>query len=107
MYDMDYTVADYGEVPAGKSDDSMMDIIRRAAVKVSWVQKIFFEGNVGGTDDAAVMMTRVQKRGGRSTYVGIGCDTTNTVHNAEFDLDESCIDAAADLCMNALESMHS
>ena len=106
MYDMEYTVEDYGEVPAGKSDDAMMDIIRRAAVKVPWIQKIYFEGNVGGTDDAAAMMTRVQKRGGKGTYIGIGCDTTQPVHNAEFDLDETCIDAAIDLCMNALEAMH-
>ena len=106
MYDMDYTVEDYGEVPAGKSDDSMMDVIRRASVKVPWIQKMYFEGNVGGTDDAAAMMTRVQKHGGRGTYVGIGCDTTEPVHNAGFDLDEDCIDAAIDLCMNALESMH-
>ncbi len=107
MYDMEYTVEDYGEVPAGKSDDAMMDVIRRAAVKVPWIQKIYFEGNVGGTDDAAAMITRVQKHGGRGTYVGIGCDTTQPVHNAEFDLDEDCIDAAVDLCMNALESLHS
>ena len=106
MYDMEYTVEDYGEVPAGKSDDAMMDVIRRAAVKVPWIQKIYFEGNVGGTDDAAAMITRVQKHGGRGTYVGIGCDTTQPVHNAEFDLDEDCIDAAVDLCMNALESLH-
>lgn len=106
MYDMDYTVEDYGEVPAGKSDDSMMDVIRRASVKVPWIQKMYFEGNVGGTDDAAAMITRVQKHGGRGTYVGIGCDTTEPVHNAGFDLDEDCIEAAVDLCMNALESMH-
>lgn len=106
MYDMEYTVDDYGEVPAGKSDDSMMDVIRRASVKVPWIQKMYFEGNVGGTDDAAAMITRVQKHGGRGTYVGIGCDTTEPVHNAGFDLDEDCIEAAVDLCMNALESMH-
>ena len=106
MYDMDYTVEDYGEVPAGKSDDSMMDVIRRASVKVPWIQKMYFEGNVGGTDDAAAMITRVQKHGGRGTYVGIGCDTTEPVHNAGFDLDEDCIEAAVDLCMNALESIH-
>ena len=106
MYDMDYTVEDYGEVPAGKSDDSMMDVIRRASIKVPWIQQMYFEGNVGGTDDAAAMITRVQKHGGRGTYVGIGCDTTEPVHNAGFDLDEDCIEAAVDLCMNALESMH-
>ena len=105
-YDMEYTYDDYGEVPAGKSDDAMMEVVRRAAVKVPWFEKIYFEGNVGGTDDAAVMMTRVQKNGGKGAYIGIGTNTTQPVHNAEFDLDEDCIDAAIDLCLNALEELH-
>lgn len=105
-YGMEYTYEDYGEVPAGKSDDAMMDVVRRAAVKVPWFEKIYFEGNVGGTDDAAVMMTRVQKNGGKGAYIGIGTNTTQPVHNAEFDMDEDCIDAAIDLCLNALDELH-
>lgn len=105
-YGMEYTYEDYGEVPAGKSDDAMMDVVRRAAVKVPWFEKIYFEGNVGGTDDAAVMMTRVQKNGGKGAYIGIGTNTTQPVHNAEFDIDEDCIDAAIDLCLNALDELH-
>ena len=105
-YGMEYTYEDYGEVPAGKSDDAMMEVVRRAAVKVPWFEKIYFEGNVGGTDDAAVMMTRVQKNGGKGAYIGIGTNTTQPVHNAEFDIDEDCIDAAIDLCLNALNELH-
>ena len=105
-YGMEYTYEDYGEVPSGKSDDAMMDVVRRAAVKVPWFEKIYFEGNVGGTDDAAVMMTRVQKNGGKGAYIGIGTNTTQPVHNAEFDIDEDCIDAAIDLCLNALDELH-
>ncbi len=85
----------------------MMEIIERAAHKVPWFEKIYFEGNVGGTDDAAAMMTRVQQHGGKGTYIGIGTDTTAPVHNAEFDLDEDCILAARDLCMYALAEIHS
>ena len=105
-YDLTYTYLDYGEVPAGKSDDAMMEVIERAAKKVPWFKKIYFEGNVGGTDDAAAMITRVQENGGIGTYIGIGTDTTQPVHNAEFDIDEDCIDVAVDLCMHALEELH-
>lgn len=105
-YDLTYTYDDYGEVPSGKSDDAMMEIIERAARKVPWFEKIYFEGNVGGTDDAAAMMTRVQEHGGKGTYIGIGTNTTAPVHNAEFDLDEDCILAAAELCMHALTEIH-
>ena len=105
-YDMTYTYDDYGEVPAGKSDDAMMEIIERAAKKIPWFEKIYFEGNVGGTDDAAAMINKVQSNGGIATYIGIGTDTTQPVHNPEFDIDEDCIPVAIELCMNALEEIH-
>lgn len=105
-YDMDYTYVDYGEVPAGKSDDAMMEIIERAGKKVPWFEKIHFVGNVGGTDDAAAMIRKVQQNGGIGTYVGIGTNTTNTLHNPEFDIDEDCIEAAVEMCIHALDELH-
>ena len=57
-YDLKYHYVDYGEVPAGASDYAMMEVVQRAAQKVPWFQTVYFEGNVGGTDDAAVMLTK-------------------------------------------------
>ena len=71
-----------------------------------WFQTVYFEGNVGGTDDAAVMLTKVQQNGGIGSYVGIGADTTGPVHNPEFDFDEDCLQAAMELCVYALEELH-
>lgn len=105
-YDLTYSCLDYGDVPAGRSDDAIMEVIERAAKKVPWFEKIYFEGNVGGTDDAAAMITKVQQNGGVGTYIGIGTNTTQPLHNAEFDLDEDCIDAAIQLCIYALEELH-
>lgn len=105
-FDMEYTYDDYGEVPAGKSDDEMMELIERCAKKIPWFEKIYFEGNVGGTDDACAMINKVQSNGGKGTYIGIGTDTTQPVHNPEFDIDEECIPVAIDLCMYALEELH-
>lgn len=105
-YDMDYTYDDLGEIPAAASDDAMMEVIQRAAAKEPWFKKIFFEGNVGGTDDASVMMNKVQANGGIATYVGIGTDTTNTLHNAEFDLDEEAIPASINMLVEAIEEIH-
>lgn len=105
-YDLSYTYLDYGDVPAGRSDDAMMEVIQRAANKVPWFEKIYFEGNVGGTDDAAAMITKVQQNGGIGTYVGIGTNTTQPVHNAEFDIDEDCIEAAIQIGVLALEELN-
>ena len=105
-YDLKYHYVDYGEVPAGASDYAMMEVVQRAAQKVPWFQTVYFEGNVGGTDDAAVMLTKVQQNGGIGSYVGIGADTTGPVHNPEFDFDEDCLQAARELGVYALEELH-
>lgn len=105
-YGLKYHYVDYGEVPAGASDYAMMEVVQRAAKKVPWFQTVYFEGNVGGTDDAAVMLTKVQQNGGIGSYVGIGADTTGPVHNPEFDFDEDCLQAAVDVCVYALEELH-
>lgn len=106
-HDLEYTYVDFGEVPAGASDDAIMEVVQRAAEKVEWFnKKIYFEGSVGGTDDASVMMNKVQEHGGIATYIGIGCDTTMTLHNAEFDLDEDSIPAAIEVLINAAEELN-
>ena len=105
-YDMEYTYVDFGEIPAAQSSDEIMEVVERAAEKVSWFEKIYFEGNVGGTDDASVMINKVQDNGGIATYVGIGCDTTQTLHNAEFDLDEDSIQAAIEMLTYATEELN-
>lgn len=106
LYDLHYDYVDYGEVPAGKSDDAMMEMVERAAKKVPWFEKIYFEGNVGGTDDATVMMTKVQENGGVAVYTGIGADTTQPLHNPVFDFDEESIPAAITLCTEVLKEIH-
>ena len=105
-HDMEYTYEDFGEIPAAQSSDAMMEVIERAAKKVPWFEKIYFEGSIGGTDDASVMMNKVQDNGGIATYVGIGCDTTQPLHNAEFDLDEDSIPATIEMLVHAVEELH-
>lgn len=96
-YELTYTCVDHGEVPAGRSDYALMDLVQEEAGRVAWFEKIYYEGNLGGTDDAAVMMNRVQENGGLGVYIGIGTDITAPLHNPRFDFDESCLDPAAAL----------
>ncbi len=105
-YDLEYSVNDFGEIPASQSDDAMMEVIQRSASKVPWFEKIYFEGSIGGTDDAAVMMNKVKENGGIAAYTGIGTDTTQPLHNSEFDIDEEAIPAAIDMLTHAIEELN-
>lgn len=102
MHDCTYTYTDYGEVPGGQSSDSIMEVIQRAADKEPWFEKVYFEGSVGGTDDAVCYINEVQDNGGQGTYIGIGTDTTKVLHNPEFDLDEDCIQPTINVLVNAV-----
>lgn len=102
QFDMTYSYVDHGENPAGASDLVMMEIVEREAREIPWFEKVYFEGNLGGTDDAAAMMNRVQEHGGIASYIGIGCDTTQCLHNPGFDFDEDCMGAAVELLERVL-----
>lgn len=101
MYGCDYEVTDYGSTVTAKSDRPLMKLIGEiAAEKHLFRKKIFELGNVGGSDDATVMMRKVQSNGGYATYFGIGADVTHPLHNEAFDFDEECLEETVSLCEN-------
>jgi aminobenzoyl-glutamate utilization protein A len=62
----------------------------------------------GGSEDFSYMMERVQQRGGKATFFGIGADLGGWGHHtAEFDLDESAFKGAVKLfALLALDLMN-
>ena len=96
-YGASYTYTDYGEFPAAASDRALAEEAAAAAASVPWFETVYPEGNLGGSDDASVMMNHVQKRGGQAVYLGIGCDVSAPVHNPAFDFDESCLEPTVSL----------
>ena len=103
QYDLTYTYVDYGEFPAALSSKELMAAVQEEASHIPWFEKIYFEGNVGGSDDAAAFINRVQDNGGVGTYIGLGCDTTGPVHNPKFDFDEDCLEPCIELLARMLK----
>ncbi|MCT4605947.1 MAG: amidohydrolase [Marinisporobacter sp.] len=106
MYDLKYELIDYGGTPSGNSDEHMIELVKEAAETVEWFKEIYDYGNVGGSDDATVMMKRVQERGGEAVYFGIGADSSQPLHNCKFDFDENALIATIDLCMNLIKKIN-
>lgn len=104
-YGLEYEIVDYGETPAAKSDLALMELVHEVSKNVAWFEQVHFEGNVGGSDDAANMMIAVQKNGGLATYIGIGTDTTDVLHGTRFDFDEDALFAARDLCIALIKKI--
>ncbi|MGN0734957.1 MAG: amidohydrolase [Anaerovoracaceae bacterium] len=101
MYGCQLKITDYGNTVTAKSDRSLMELIRETAEEEGlFTRRIFEIGNVGGSDDATVMMRCVQSHGGVATYMGIGADITHPLHNEAFDFDEASLEEAILLCEN-------
>ncbi|MEE6287853.1 amidohydrolase [Georgenia sp. MJ173] len=60
--------------------------------------------SLGASDDASVLMSATQRRGGDAAYLLLGSGTYGPHHSATFDLDESVLPAAARLLELAIRS---
>ncbi|MDR1966649.1 MAG: amidohydrolase [Synergistaceae bacterium] len=88
MYENELEIEPTGAVISASADDSAMEIVRKCAQRVDWFDEIHFEGSMGGSDDAAEMLRRVQKNGGIGSYIGLGADFAAGFHHHAFDFDE-------------------
>jgi aminobenzoyl-glutamate utilization protein A len=92
-------IATAGNTPSGSSDIESIDLVKAAAAKVDWFENVYDHAQVGGSDDATEMMNRVQERGGKATYMGIGADLAGGLHAGDFDFDEYAMAATVELLL--------
>lgn len=98
LYQVDYEIELVGKTPSAQSDDAAIDLVARCAGQVPWFSQVERVGSVGGTDDAADMLRRVQENGGIGAYFGWGSDFTSSFHDRAFDFDEEVLEPAVQLC---------
>ena len=94
MHDCDVAIERTGEAPTATPDDSVVDAVADVAGTVSGVTDVRRTGSLGGSEDAALLLQRVQDRGGRAAYVCVGTDHPGGHHTATFDVDEASIEHA-------------
>lgn len=88
MYDVEVELRPMGSAAGGTSDPELAEIIGQAAGETPGVTKILPTGDLGGSEDYAWMMDRVQKRGGKAAYMMIGSKIAAPHHDSRFDFDE-------------------
>lgn len=84
--EVDVTVA--GSAPSAGSDQEVMDAVAHAATQAQSVRRVGEPCGAGASDDATVMMARVQQRGGKAAYMIVGSDLPSGHHTPRFDVDE-------------------
>ncbi|WP_435097942.1 amidohydrolase [Halarchaeum sp. P4] len=91
-YDCEVDVETVGEAPSAVSDDALVDVVHGVASTDAGVTTPTRTDALGGSEDATVLMRRVQERGGQACYVIVGTDHSSGHHTPTFDVDESSLD---------------
>ncbi|MEN1969815.1 amidohydrolase [Lentibacillus sp. N15] len=72
-------------------DNVLIDVVKEEAEKITAFHKIKDYNKGGGSEDASLLIDRVQKNGGKGTYMIIGTTIAAPHHNQAFDIDEKVL----------------
>jgi aminobenzoyl-glutamate utilization protein A len=103
-HDCEVTVERGGEAPSATSDAAAVDVVADAATGVAGVDSVVSRDELGGSEDATVLMRHVQQRGGTAGYLCIGTDHPGGHHTATFDADERSLQIGVDVISSAVRT---
>ena len=102
MHDCESEMTTTAKAPSAESDADLADVVSAVAEGVSGVESVLHSAPLGGSEDATYLMDRVQARGGRASYVGIGTDHPGGHHTPTFDVDERSLEIGVDVLAGAI-----
>lgn len=105
MHDCTVEIERTGEAPTYEADPSAVDAVTAAAENTSGVTIVHETGDLGGSEDAALLLRRVQERGGHAAFVCIGTDHPGGHHTGRFDVDEDSLPIGVGVFAGALERL--
>lgn len=91
MYGTKAEIVKAGETITMKSDEKLIRLIGDAVRRAGIFAEVQDSVNVGGSEDAAWLMKRVQDRGGQAVYMALGSAIAAPHHNSCFDIDEDAM----------------
>lgn len=112
MYGVRTTVTDMGSAAGASNSPALSERIGKVAKRLQIFAAEQKVADIGGSEDCAYFMERVQKRGGQAAYLIIGASLTAVNHNSYFDFDEKALTLSTQLlaaaaCDLLLECRHS
>jgi aminobenzoyl-glutamate utilization protein A len=100
-----HTIDRVGHTTGGHSDQLLVDEVRSCAAESPLVREITPAAPFGASDDATLLMQRVQARGGQAVYFGLGADLAADHHTPEFDFDEGCLAVGVDVLTRLIQRL--
>lgn len=92
MYDVEVDIKKVGEAGTAACDAELVSIVTDVARGIAEFDTIVEDHKLGGSEDASVLMAKVQEHGGKATYVFLGSKIAAGHHNSKFDFDEKVLE---------------
>lgn len=105
MHEVGYDIETYGKTTTFESDEGMMTAVADSATKVDTVTDVSKREQFGASEDASYLIRRVQRQGGKATYIGIGSNHPDGHHTPHFDIDETSIRIAVDVVLETVSTV--
>ncbi|WP_435156344.1 amidohydrolase [Haladaptatus sp. DFWS20] len=105
MHEVSFDIETYGKTTTFESDEEMMTAVFDSAGTVDTVTNVSKRERFGASEDASYLIQRVQKQGGKATYIGIGSDHPDGHHTPHFDIDETSIRIAVDVLLETITAL--
>ncbi len=100
MYDVSVKITKAGSAPACMADKELSAEVAGLAKESGRYSHIIDYMDMGGSEDCAYFMQRVQQCGGRALYLMYGTEIAAGHHNSHFDFNENCLWKAAGMLTN-------
>ena len=102
MYGCELKLEKAGEATEFKPDPEAIAIAEAAAVKTDGEDKVRHLDLKLGSEDATILLQRVQAHGGKGTFIVFGSKLTAGHHQRLFDFDEEVLSIAVNFYQNLL-----
>ncbi|MFB5190701.1 amidohydrolase [Alicyclobacillus fastidiosus] len=104
MHGLSCDIEVIGEAATATCDKDLIHLAMDQAKATEWFTHVVDSHPMRASEDATLMMRRVQERGGQATYMVLGTSIAAPHHNPAFDIDETILPVA--VCFLGRLAMH-
>ena len=90
--DVQLSIEDLGTVYDIKNDPELVEYLKEVASQCPLVKAVTTHSDFGGSEDASIIIKRIQQLFGKCIYFVIGADRTAGHHQPDFDADEAALE---------------
>lgn len=91
MQDVEVTITEAGSASGAVNSQELADLVHEVAKETELFHTIIPSVNLGGSEDCAYFMEKVDSRGGQAVYICLGMNLVAPHHNSKFDVDEEVL----------------